>query len=104
MSIEARFKDTIYVQTGTVIFGGGTTWADDAGSNKGYIRLLNARERVSIDKPTLFATHRAVMTRTIVPVYGQRLRLGTDYYMVKGVDQHGLSGTQFQTIDCEVVH
>jgi len=104
MSIESRFKDTIYVQAGTVAYGGAVTWADETGYNKGYIRVLSARERVSIDKPTLFATHRAVMTRTIEPVYGQRLRIGANYYMVKGVDQHELSGTFFQTVDCEVVH
>jgi len=101
--IDARFKTAIYVQTATVAFGGGTTWADVAGNNLGYIRVLSQRERASLDKPTLFSTHRAVMTRTVVPVYGQRLRIGSSYYMVKGVDQHELSGTGFQTVDCEVV-
>jgi hypothetical protein len=103
MSIDARFTTPIYVQIGTIAFGGAMTWADRAGNNLGYIRVLSQRERASVDKPTLFATHRAVMTCAVVPVYGQRLSIGTAYYMVKGVDAHNLSGGAFQSVDCEVV-
>jgi hypothetical protein len=103
MSIDSRFDTYIYVQIGTPAFGGATTWADRAGVNLGYIRTLGARERVSTDKPTLFSTHRAVMTKSVVPVYGQRLRIGTRYYTVKLVDEHTLSGRSFLTVDCEVV-
>lgn len=101
--IEARFTTPIYVQASTTIFGGGTTWADRAGVNMGYLRTLSMRERASQDKPTQVSTHRAAMTCAVVPVYGQRLRIGAKYYMVKGVDPHALSGSSFQTVDCEVV-
>lgn len=101
--IDARFKDTIYVQAPTIGWDGATTWADRAGSNKGYIRTLSMRERASVDKPSLYSTHRAVMTCTVIPVYGERLRIRTSYYAVKGVDPQALSGQGFQTVDCEVI-
>lgn len=101
--IASWFTETIYVQHGTKAWDGSMTWADRAGSNKGYIRVLSQRERASIDKPSLFSTHRVAMTREVIPIYGERLRIGTSYYIVKGVDQHGLSGTSFQTADVEVV-
>jgi hypothetical protein len=43
------------------------------------------------------------MTCDVIPIYGERLRIGTGLYMVKGVDAHGLSGGGFQTADVEVV-
>lgn len=101
--IASWFTETVYVQHGTKSWDGSMTWADRAGSNKGYIRVLSQRERASIDKPSLFSTHRVAMTREVIPIYGERLRIGTSYYIVKGVDQHSLSGTGFQTVDCEVV-
>lgn len=101
--IDARFKDTIYVQTPTPGWDGATTWADRSGSNLGYIRTLSMRERASVDKPSLYSTHRVAMTREVIPIYGERLKIGTSYYIVKGVDQHELSGASFQTSDVEVV-
>lgn len=103
MSIDRLFDTAIYVQSNTPGWDGSDVWADRAGYNRGYIRVLSQRERASIDKPTLFSTHRAVMTRSVIAVYGQRLRIATSYYIIKGVDQHELSGKKFQTVDCEVV-
>lgn len=103
MSIDSQFTDTIQVQTGTVALGGATTYANRGALNKGYIRVLGSRERASVDKPTLFATHRAVMTRATVPAYGEFLLINGTRYKVKLVDQHSLSGGGFQTVDCEVV-
>lgn len=103
MSIESRFDKIIYVQTGTVVFGGATTYASAAATNKGYIRILSQRERASIDKPTLFCTHRVAMTCNIVPVYGQFLLIDSIRYKVKGVNPQKLSGGTFQTVDCELV-
>lgn len=105
--ISRLFTSTIYVQAATTSFGGATTWADVTGSNKGYIRTLSDRERGGEEQSKLFSTHRAVMTMTIVPTYGQRLRFVEDgttkYYMVKGVNLHKLSGGTFQIVDCEAV-
>lgn len=103
MGIEKYFTKTIYIQESTGGFGGSTTWADKDGSNKGYIRVLSQRERASVDKPTLFSTHRVAMTTTVSVKYGNRIRIGTDYYMVKGVNPQQLSGGDFVTVDCEVV-
>lgn len=102
MSINAHFDSSIAVQTGTATFGGAMSYST-VGTNRGYIRALGASERVSVDKPTLFATHRAVMDMTVTPVYGQFLLLGSVRYKVKLVDPHGLSGGAFQTADCEVI-
>lgn len=105
--IDARFTTAIYVQIGTTVFGGGTTWADRAGHNMGYVRTLNYKESVAVDKAVLVKSRKAVMTTAVVPVYGQRLRAVEDgvskYYMVKNVDPQKLSGGGFQTVDCEVV-
>jgi hypothetical protein len=101
--IDGRFNTPIFVQTPTSSWGGATTWSDRAGQNLGYLRVLSQRERASTDKPTLFSTHRAVMTCSVVPIYGERLRIGSSYYIVKGIDAHELSGGNFQTVDCEVV-
>lgn len=107
MSIDSHFRTPIYVQAPTDTFGGATTWTDVAGHNMGYIRVLSQSERASIDKPTLFSTHRVAMTKTVVPVYGQRLRIVEDgvtsYYMVKGVNSLSAARAPFQTVDCEVV-
>lgn len=110
MSIESRYDASIYVQLGTVALGGGTTWADKTGAvaNRGYVYALGAHERASVDKPTLFATHRALMESVTVPVYGNRLRVARDdgtttYYMVKLVASKRFSAGSFQQVDCEVV-
>ena len=101
--IQAWFTETIYVQHCTKAWDGAETWADRPGSNKGYIRVLSQRERASVDKPSLFSTHRVAMTGTVIPIYGERLRIGSGLYIAKGVDAHGLSGGGFQTADVEVV-
>jgi hypothetical protein len=110
VSIESRYDSTICVQTSTVVLGGGTTWSDKTGAagNRGYVYALSARERASIDKPTLFSTHRVLMEVVTVPVYGNRLRVAKDdgttrYYMVKMSDVKSFSAGSFQQVDCEVV-
>jgi hypothetical protein len=103
MGIEKYFTQTIYIQEETTGFGGAKTWEDKDGSNKGYIRVLSQNERASVDKPTLFSTHRVVMTKTVSAAYGNRIRIGTSYYMVKGPNPQLLSGGNFVTVDCEVV-
>lgn len=100
--IQRLLTDTIYVQHNTPGWDGSESWAD-RGSCKGYIRTLSSRERPSGDKPTQFVTHRIVLDVTTVPVYGERLRKGTEYYSVKLVNPHKLSGGTFQIVDCEVV-
>jgi hypothetical protein len=103
MSIDSRFTDAVYVQDATEGWDGTKTYSELEGHNMGYARVLSQRERASVDKPALFSTHRIAMTCDIIPKYGDRLRIGTALYDVKGVDPHGLSGGGFQTVDCEVV-
>jgi hypothetical protein len=103
MSINSWFRDPVYVQDVAEAWDGAKTYTERAGNNMGYARVLSQRERASVDKPALFSTHRIVMTCVLIPEYGDRLRIGTAHYDVKGVDPHGLSGGGFQTVDCEVV-
>jgi len=109
MSIDTHYNATIYVQTNTPTWDGTASWADRSGSNRGYVRVLSSRERASVDKPTLFSTHRAAMTCAVVPLYGERLRVVPDsgtapeYYDVKLVNPSRLSGGAVQLVDCEVV-
>jgi hypothetical protein len=106
--INNKYNATIYVQASSTAFGGAITWTTQAGSNRGYVRVLGSRERVSSDKPTLFSTHRAAMDCIVIPLYGNRLMVVGDdgttaYYIVKLVNPQKLSGGGFQTVDCEVV-
>ena len=100
--IQRLFTSTIYVQTNTPAWDGSPAWAD-RGSNKGYIRVLSGRERPSGDKPTQFVTHRATMEKTIIPVYGERLRIGSSYYNVVTPNPLDLCPKGVQIVDCEVV-
>jgi len=108
MSIAKWFTTEIYIQNMTTAFGGAATYTSVSGYNMGYIRVLSQRERASIDKPTLFSTHRVAMTKDITPVYGQFLLIGSTRYKVKGVNPQALSSfssmaTDLQTVDCEIV-
>lgn len=100
--IQRLFTSTIYVQSPTPVFGSEPSWAD-RGSNKGYIRVLSGSERPSGDKPTQFVTHRATMEKTVLPVYGERLRIGTSYYNVVIPNPLDLCPKGVQIVDCEVV-
>jgi len=103
--IDRNFTDTISVQTATPVFGGLPTYAT-SGTNQGYIRPLSANAVAStVGQEKLYSTHRAVMTKTVVPVWGQFLLLGSTRYKVKLVNAHVIGGTDlgFQTVDCEVV-
>lgn len=102
MSIFRHLTEDITVQSFTDgAFGQPGTWAD-VGTNQGYIRPLSARERVSSEKLTQFATHRAVMLPTYPAAYGQRLKVGSAYYTVKEANVTPFS-QGFQIVNCEVV-